>query len=192
MDISGNYRNVLTALTSAWQAHRRLRNQLLTAMRKDTCPTLRRILEKAYLTSVIFERDIEELYDSLKSYLHDSRLDETGFDPGLVRQHGVNVAVVMETITQQQSALMNLYKQLLDLICKEGFAQDWCEQHLQTLASIHAATTSKVQQLFDKSDSVSLTTAITPIPAQAASLQGKDVARNRFFKGADQVPGRFK
>jgi hypothetical protein len=192
MDISGNYRNVLTALTSAWQAHRRLRNQLLTAMRKDTCPTLRRILEKAYLTSVIFERDIEELYDSLKSYLHDSRLDETGFDPGLVRQHGVNVVVVMETITQQQSALLNLYKQLLDLICKEGFTQEWCEQHLQTLAGIHAATSSKVQQLFNKSDSVSLATTVTPIPAQAASLPGRDVVTTRFFKGTEEIQGRFK
>nr|WP_295924812.1 hypothetical protein [uncultured Dyadobacter sp.] len=189
MEIGGNYRNILNALVGTWQAHQRLRNHLLTAMRKDTCPTLRRILQKAYLTSIVFERDIEELYNSSKSYLRDPCLNEIGFDPGIVRQHGVNIIMLMETISQHQSALIARYNQLFDLIHKEGFADQWCEQHLHALVCIHATTTSKVRQLFGKSDGGAVTATMHPKLRLVAALSAEILQEKSSRKATRQQDG---
>nr|WP_295924761.1 hypothetical protein [uncultured Dyadobacter sp.] len=143
---------ILDTLALIWQTHRRIRILLSTAMRKDGCTCLRSILAKAHISSVIFERDIEGLYDSLKDCLADSQLDHAGFNPGRIRQHGLTRAILVDTIINQWDELRELYCKLLDQTGEEGIIFDRCGVHIAAIHQISASAKSRISELFQIQD----------------------------------------
>jgi len=107
------------------------------------CTKLRSILSKAHLSSIIFERDVEGLYNLLKDCLQQPQLNDTGFDPGRIRQHGLTQNILIDTIIDQWEGLLELYGLLLHQIYQQNIAVDWCSQHVSALRQISAATKSR-------------------------------------------------
>nr|WP_295926740.1 hypothetical protein [uncultured Dyadobacter sp.] len=128
-------KNVTQCIARIWRMYKKQEALFRSAMGLNTSSTLRKICSTGYMMSLLFKKDVDSMYESVKNNLDDGELASiTRTDDSLLDSIGEYELLLK--ISEQQEMLLGEYKALLSKLDKDSEAARACDEHIEKLAGL--------------------------------------------------------
>ena len=122
-----------------WRLYKRQESLFRSAMALNTSCKLRRVFSNGYMMALLFRKDVDSMYQSMKNSLYDGELSSIvrssdEFDPDSISEQ-----VVLTELAAQQQVLREAYEQLLSRLDDGSEAAICCSEHIEKLSGLEEA-----------------------------------------------------
>jgi hypothetical protein len=142
-----NGREIIRCVAKIWRMYKKQELLFRSVMSLDTSYRLRRICSHGYLTTLLFKKDVGNLYESVKSCLEDGELGSITVSGPDTAQIVKDQATVFSEITLRQEALLQEYNHLLSAIDDEGETAIYCREHMDRLSYLKESLERELEKL---------------------------------------------
>lgn len=136
-------KNITQCIARIWRMYKKQEALFRSAMGLNTSCTLRKICSTGYMMSLLFKKDVDSMYESVKNNLDDGEL------ASITRADDFHADAVSEyelllRISEQQEVLLREYKALLSRLDKDSDAARACDEHIEKLAGLESSLTREL------------------------------------------------
>lgn len=129
-------KEITKCIARLWRLYKRQESLFRSAMKLDTSNKMRKVFSNGYMMTLLFRKDVDSMYESTKSILHDGDLSSIvrsmdEFDP----EEANEMRVISELATQNQ-IMMEVYEQLLSGLDNGSEAALRCDEHIEKLSGL--------------------------------------------------------
>jgi len=129
-------KEVTKCVARLWRLYKRQESLFRSAMGLNTSCRLRKVFSKGYMMALLFRKDVDAMYQSMKNSLHDGELSSIvrstdGFDPELATEYEV-----LAELASQQQIMLKAYEQLLSTLDDGSEAALCCDEHIEKLSCL--------------------------------------------------------
>ncbi|HEV7379524.1 MAG TPA: hypothetical protein VGN64_07005 [Dyadobacter sp.] len=139
--------DIVGCIARIWRMYKKQELLLRSVMSLDTSYKLRKICSHGYLTTVLFKKDVGNIYDSMKSSLDDGELGSItviGPDPDQISK---DQRTVFSEIAMRHESLLKEYTHLLRAMDDEGEIALSCRGHIDKLTLLRDSLVTELEKM---------------------------------------------
>lgn len=120
-----------------WKENKRRETLYMAIMRKDHLGNLRRLCNQGHISSLLFQKEIQWIYDYFKCALRDSDLDQCADDSSWQMVEAVDGATepgaIVRLINEAELVTIRSYQAMIRFAEKDGEAYRILREHLDRI-----------------------------------------------------------
>ncbi|QRR00325.1 hypothetical protein [Dyadobacter sandarakinus] len=130
-------KDIVKEVAGIWRMHKRQEALFRAAMALDTTRPLRVICGSCYMTSLLFQSEMRQLYESLKCCLTDGDLSSILLLDDEAGNSDADCWMVISRCLEHDELLIRMYQSLLAKVDEESECWRMCHEHLEKLTGCH-------------------------------------------------------
>jgi hypothetical protein len=142
-----NGNEMVRCIARIWRMYKKQELLLRSVMSLDTSYKLRKICSHGYLTTVLFKKDVGNIYDSMKSSLDDGDLGSITVSGPDVEQISKDQRAIFSEIALRHDSLLKEYSQLLQVIDEHEEIAYSCRGHIDKLTLLRDSLVNELDKL---------------------------------------------
>lgn len=147
--IMSDARNLVRCIARIWRMYKKQESLFRSAMGIDMSARLRRICSNGYMMSLLFKKDVGNMYESVKSILEDGELASITRSADDIAPDFADQQRLLAQLASHQQVILEEYKALLPQLDQESEAARACAEHMDKLSFLENSLSKEVEGLSD-------------------------------------------
>jgi hypothetical protein len=131
-----NLPNFITDIARIWNQHQYRKDLYMQAMSMENLGSLRRVCSHGYISSLLFQKEIQWIYDQVKCSLQDGEISRKLNDVAVPIFGNIDKLSIARILREQEQKTIRIYKRLVSGIVLSKDENDIFSDHLQKLQDI--------------------------------------------------------
>lgn len=138
---------IVGCIARIWRMYKKQELLLRSVMSLDTSYKLRKICSHGYLTTVLFKKDVGNIYDSMKSSLDDGELGSITVSGPDKDQISKDQRMIFSEIAMRHESLLREYNHLLGVVDDDGEISVSCRGHIDKLTILRDSLVKELEKM---------------------------------------------
>jgi hypothetical protein len=127
-----------------WNEHKKREALYIEAMKKDDLGTLRRVCNQGHISALLFQKEIQWIYDYFKCMLNDTDLRETFIKADTVSLDWVeDRSQLALSLKDTEKKTIRYYHKVLKYLDKDSEEASIMHEHLSRISDLHDVLTKE-------------------------------------------------
>lgn len=138
--------DITKSITRLWRLYKQQESLFRLGMSLNTSFELRKVFSSGYMMTLLFKKDIDAMYQTIKNNLRDGDLSSIvrnmdGFDP-----ESANEQEVLSMLASQQQMILEAYRQLMSKLDHGSEAAHCCDEHIERLSHFESVLSRELEE----------------------------------------------
>jgi hypothetical protein len=129
-------KEIKQCIARLWRLYKRQECLFRSAMGLNTSFKLRKIFSNGYMMALLFRKDVDAMYQSMKSTLNDGDLSNIVRSTDEFETDSASEREVLAELSSQQQIILEAYRELISRLDDGSEAALCCDEHIEQLSGL--------------------------------------------------------